>query len=78
MTICRRRAEADEPMATANLKVVAAAAKRPVIEIAGVSKTYHDYPQAYHLLMYDEKKEVIFKDIETWVGQLRKDRLKKL
>lgn len=45
---------------------------------AGVSKTYHNYPQAYHLLMYDEKKEVIFKDIEKWVGQLRNDRLKKL
>ncbi|HEX7261132.1 MAG TPA: alpha/beta fold hydrolase, partial [Luteolibacter sp.] len=43
---------------------------------AGVSKTYHDYPQAYHLLMYDEKKEVIFKDIEKWVGQLRNHRLK--
>ena len=44
----------------------------------GVSKTYHDYPSAYHLLMYDAKKEVIFKDIERWVDQLRRDRLKKL
>jgi len=23
------------------------------------SKTYHNYPESYHLLMYDEKKEVI-------------------
>lgn len=45
---------------------------------AGVSKTYHNYPEAYHLLMYDAKKEVIFKDIEGWVDLLRKNRLKKL
>ena len=42
---------------------------------ADVSKTYHDYPDAFHLLMYDEKKEVIFKDIERWVNRLRKNRL---
>lgn len=44
----------------------------------GVSKTYHNYPEAYHLLMYDAKREVIFRDIESWVGKLRKGRLKKL
>jgi len=44
----------------------------------GVSKTYHDYPQAYHLLMYDEKRDAIFRDIERWVDLLRKGRLKKL
>lgn len=43
-----------------------------------VSKTYHNYPNAYHLLMYDAKKEVIFRDIESWVNQLRKNRLKQL
>lgn len=42
---------------------------------AGVSKTYHNYPEAYHLLMYDAKKEAIFKDVERWVTKLRKDRL---
>ncbi len=42
---------------------------------AGVSKTYHNYPEAFHLLMYDEKKEVIFKDIERWMDRLRRDRL---
>lgn len=45
---------------------------------AGASKTYHNYPQAYHLLMYDEKKEMIFKDIERWLNLLRKNRLKQL
>jgi alpha-beta hydrolase superfamily lysophospholipase len=45
---------------------------------SGVSKTYHNYPEAYHLLMYDEKKEAIFKDIEKWINQLRRNRLKKL
>lgn len=44
----------------------------------GVSKTYHDYPQAYHLLMYDEQRETIFRDVERWVNLLRKNRLKKL
>lgn len=38
---------------------------------AGVSKTYHNYPNAYHLLMYDEKKEVIFKDIARWTDRFR-------
>lgn len=42
---------------------------------AGVSKTYHNYPSAFHLLMYDEKKEVIFRDVERWLDRLRKERL---
>ena len=42
---------------------------------AGVSSTYHHYPNAYHLLMYDEKKEAIFRDVERWVTRLRKGRL---
>ncbi len=37
----------------------------------GVSKTYHNYPTAYHLLMYDAQKEQIFRDIEYWVNRLR-------
>lgn len=40
-----------------------------------VSCTYHNYPNAYHLLMYDAKKEDIFKDIERWTNQLRRGRL---
>lgn len=42
---------------------------------ASTSKTYRNYPKAYHLLMYDQKKEVIFKDIERWVDKLRHKRL---
>lgn len=40
------------------------------------SKTYRNYPQAYHLLMYDAKKEQIFSDIEGWLNRLRHHRLK--
>ncbi len=43
-----------------------------------VSKTYHNYPEAYHLLMYDAERDRIFRDVEQWVNQLRGDRLKKL
>ena len=39
-------------------------------------KTYRNYPKAYHLLMYDEQKAVIFRDIERWVNRLRRNRLK--
>ncbi len=45
---------------------------------SGVSKTYHNYPQSYHLLMYDAKKEAIFHDVDLWLNKLRKNRLKKL
>ena len=45
---------------------------------SGVSKTYHNYPQSYHLLMYDAKKEVVFRDVDLWLNKLRKNRLKKL
>ncbi len=38
---------------------------------AGTSQTYKNYPTAYHLLMYDAKKEVVFKDIEHWLNRLR-------
>lgn len=41
-----------------------------------VSKTYHNYPAAYHLLMYDEKRDEIFRDVERWMEELRKGRLK--
>ncbi len=44
----------------------------------GVSKTYHNYPEAYHLLMYDEERDRIFRDVERWVNQLRNNRLKEL
>jgi len=37
--------------------------------------TYRNYPAAYHLLMYDEKRESIFRDVERWVNRLRRNRL---
>jgi alpha-beta hydrolase superfamily lysophospholipase len=37
--------------------------------------TYRNYPNAYHLLMYDEKREAIFRDVERWVNRLRRNRL---
>ena len=38
---------------------------------AGVSSTYRNYPGAYHLLMYDEKKEKVFRDVEKWLDRQR-------
>lgn len=37
---------------------------------------YRNYPDAYHLLMYDEKRDHIFRDIERWLNRLRWNRLK--
>lgn len=39
-----------------------------------VPKTYRNYPTAYHLLMYDEKKDAIFSDVERWLNQHRRGR----
>ena len=41
---------------------------------SGVSQTYRNFPGAYHLLMYDAKKEKVFKEVENWAGKLRKNR----
>ena len=38
--------------------------------------TYRNYPNAYHLLMYDVKKEVVFRDVERWLNRLRRNRFK--
>jgi alpha-beta hydrolase superfamily lysophospholipase len=38
-------------------------------------KTYRNYPDSYHLLMYDERNTAVFRDIERWVNRLRKNRL---
>lgn len=42
---------------------------------ASTSKTYKNYAGAYHLLMYDAKKEKIFRDVEGWLTKLRRSRL---
>ena len=39
------------------------------------SSTYHNYPDAYHLLMYDARREKIFRDVARWTDRLRKNRL---
>jgi alpha-beta hydrolase superfamily lysophospholipase len=39
--------------------------------------TYRNYPNAYHLLMYDEKKEAIFRDIERWLKRIGRERSEK-
>jgi alpha-beta hydrolase superfamily lysophospholipase len=36
---------------------------------------YRSYPGAYHLLMYDDRRERIFRDVERWVNRLRWNRL---
>jgi alpha-beta hydrolase superfamily lysophospholipase len=43
---------------------------------ATTSVTYRNYPSAYHLLMYDEKRETIFRDVGRWVNRLRRGSLK--
>ena len=42
----------------------------------GTSVTYRNYSEAYHLLMYDVKREVVFRDVARWVKRLRKNRLR--
>jgi len=37
--------------------------------------TLREYPESYHLLMYDRQKEKVIHDIETWIGRLRDDEL---
>ncbi len=38
---------------------------------SSVPSTYKNYPDAYHLLMYDEQKEKIFGDVARWLNDLR-------
>ena len=42
---------------------------------AETPKTYKNYPGAYHLLMYDAKREKIFGDVEDWLSKLRRNKL---
>ncbi len=41
----------------------------------GTAVTYRNYPSAYHLLMYDEKREAVFRDVGRWVQRLRRGKL---
>lgn len=37
---------------------------------------YRNYPNAYHLLMYDARRDKIFRDTERWLNRLRGKRFK--
>lgn len=39
------------------------------------SLTRREYPKSYHLLMYDEQKLKVMRDIAKWTEKLRRDRL---
>jgi alpha-beta hydrolase superfamily lysophospholipase len=39
---------------------------------AKVAKTYRNYPDAYHLLMYDAQNDRIFRDLERWLNRQRR------
>lgn len=43
---------------------------------ATTSATYRNYYGAYHLLMYDDKREQIFRDVRRWLNRLRREGLK--
>ena len=34
--------------------------------------TYRHYPRSYHLLMYDEKRDRVFRDVARWCNRLRR------
>lgn len=40
---------------------------------AGTPVTVRHYPDSHHLLMYDQQKAKVFRDIETWLQRLRRD-----
>jgi len=42
----------------------------------GTPVVYRNYPGAYHLLMYDEKRDRVFRDVERWLNRLRWNRLR--
>lgn len=39
----------------------------------GIPVTYKNYPDAFHLLMYDQKRDKIFRDVERWLDIRRRD-----
>lgn len=41
---------------------------------AGTPRTLRYYPDAYHLLMYDTRKEEVFHDVEHWLRRFRLNR----
>jgi len=41
----------------------------------GISRTHHEYAGAHHLLMYDVRREEVFRDVARWSERLRRGRL---
>ncbi len=41
---------------------------------AGTPKTLRYYPDAFHLLMYDDRKDEVFHDVERWLRRFRRNR----
>jgi alpha-beta hydrolase superfamily lysophospholipase len=39
---------------------------------ASPKKTYRSYSGAYHLLMYDRKREQVFRDVDRWLNRQRR------
>jgi alpha-beta hydrolase superfamily lysophospholipase len=39
----------------------------------GTPVTVRHYPDSHHLLMYDQQKAKVFRDIEIWLQRLRRD-----
>ncbi|QTN33484.1 alpha/beta fold hydrolase [Akkermansiaceae bacterium] len=40
---------------------------------ANIPATYRNYPDAHHLLMYDEDRDKVFRDVGKWLNLRRKD-----
>jgi len=40
---------------------------------SSVPSTYRDYPDAHHLLMYDEDRDKVFRDVGKWLNIRRRD-----
>ncbi len=40
---------------------------------SNIPSTYHDYPDAHHLLMYDDDREKVFRDVGKWLNLRRRD-----
>lgn len=36
--------------------------------------THRHYPRSYHLLMYDDKRDRVFRDVARWCNRLRRER----
>jgi alpha-beta hydrolase superfamily lysophospholipase len=40
----------------------------------GIPRTHHEYAGAHHLLMYDARRDDVFRDVARWSGRLRREK----